>query len=95
MGDRRRQHVETFGRGKSFTETTYCSTFYGIVSIFGQRSTVGNHLYVTDRLEDGTLRHVGSHLGCFTAGNWLLGMFWGSTLFGTELTSRIDCQVVD
>ncbi|KAK7681465.1 hypothetical protein QCA50_015557 [Cerrena zonata] len=49
--------------------TAVDSTFKELVV----RSTVGNHLYVTDRLEDGTLRHVGSHLGCFTAGNWMLG----------------------
>ncbi|KAJ7824748.1 glycoside hydrolase family 47 protein [Mycena olivaceomarginata] len=35
-------------------------------------STVGNHTYLADF--DGTrIRHVGSHLACFYAGNWLLG----------------------
>ena len=37
-----------------------------------QNSTVGNHLYLADF--DGTsIRHVGSHLACFYAGNWMFG----------------------
>ncbi|KAJ7914446.1 glycoside hydrolase family 47 protein [Mycena leptocephala] len=37
-----------------------------------KKSTVGNHSYLADF--DGTnIRHVGSHLACFHAGNWLLG----------------------
>ncbi|KAJ6585382.1 glycoside hydrolase family 47 protein [Mycena capillaripes] len=36
-------------------------------------STVGNHFYLADRDDQGLIRHVGSHLACFYAGNWLLG----------------------
>ncbi|KAA1472069.1 seven-hairpin glycosidase [Dentipellis sp. KUC8613] len=36
-------------------------------------STVGNHLYLADFDESRTIRHVGSHLACFYAGNWLMG----------------------
>ncbi|KAI0070112.1 seven-hairpin glycosidase [Panus rudis PR-1116 ss-1] len=36
-------------------------------------STVGNHLYLADQDDDGRIRHIGSHLGCFAAGNWLMG----------------------
>ncbi|KAJ6588848.1 glycoside hydrolase family 47 protein [Mycena capillaripes] len=36
-------------------------------------STVGNHLYLADFDDDRQIRHVGSHLACFHAGNWLLG----------------------
>ncbi|KAJ7512675.1 glycoside hydrolase family 47 protein [Mycena galericulata] len=36
-------------------------------------STVGNHLYLADYDDFGLIRHVGSHLACFLAGNWLLG----------------------
>ncbi|KAI0261583.1 glycoside hydrolase family 47 protein [Gloeopeniophorella convolvens] len=36
-------------------------------------STVGNHLYLADFDDDRLIRHVGSHLACFYAGNWLLG----------------------
>ncbi|KAK7022107.1 alpha-1,2-mannosidase [Favolaschia claudopus] len=36
-------------------------------------STVGNHAYLADQDDQGLIRHVGSHLACFYAGNWLLG----------------------
>ncbi|KAJ7269964.1 glycoside hydrolase family 47 protein [Mycena rebaudengoi] len=38
-----------------------------------RRSTVGNHLYIADYDSQKRIRHVGSHLACFHAGNWLLG----------------------
>ncbi|KAJ7176363.1 glycoside hydrolase family 47 protein [Mycena crocata] len=36
-------------------------------------STIGNHLYLADMDGSRRIRHVGSHLACFHAGNWLLG----------------------
>ncbi|KAI0044946.1 glycoside hydrolase family 47 protein, partial [Auriscalpium vulgare] len=36
-------------------------------------STVGNHVYLADFDDNRQIRHVGSHLACFYAGNWLLG----------------------
>ena len=36
-------------------------------------STVGNHVYLADYDDQKQIRHVGSHLECFLAGNWLLG----------------------
>lgn len=36
-------------------------------------STAGNHVYLADIDNQGLVRHVGSHLACFLAGNWLLG----------------------
>ncbi|KAJ7643767.1 glycoside hydrolase family 47 protein [Roridomyces roridus] len=36
-------------------------------------STVGNFSYLADFDDSGRIRHVGSHLACFYAGNWLLG----------------------
>ena len=41
----------------------------------GETSTVGNHVYLADYDSQGHIRHVGSHLACFCAGNWLLGNF--------------------
>ncbi|KAJ7158364.1 glycoside hydrolase family 47 protein [Mycena crocata] len=38
-----------------------------------RNSTVGNHLYLADFDSNRNIRHVGSHLACFHAGNWLLG----------------------
>jgi hypothetical protein len=37
-------------------------------------STVGDHVYLADYDDEKRIRHVGSHLECFLAGNWLLGM---------------------
>ena len=36
-------------------------------------STIGNYVYLADLDDEGLIRHVGSHLACFYAGNWLLG----------------------
>ncbi|KAI0298746.1 hypothetical protein B0F90DRAFT_1732159 [Multifurca ochricompacta] len=38
-----------------------------------KESTVGHHVYLADLDDRGLIRHVGSHLACFHAGNWLLG----------------------
>jgi hypothetical protein len=38
-------------------------------------STVGNHVYLADFDDNRRIRHVGSHLACFHAGNWLLGNY--------------------
>ncbi|KAJ7889770.1 seven-hairpin glycosidase [Mycena leptocephala] len=43
------------------------------VDILLKISTVGNHTYLADMDDDGQIRHVGSHLACFHAGNWLYG----------------------
>lgn len=37
-----------------------------------QTSTVKDWQYMAD-WDDGTIIHIGSHLECFHAGNWLLG----------------------
>ena len=37
-------------------------------------SIVGDHVYLADYDDDRRIRHVGSHLECFHAGNWLLGI---------------------
>ena len=39
-------------------------------------STVGNHVYLADYDDEKRIRHVGSHLACFYAGNWLLGIIF-------------------
>ncbi|KAM5533998.1 hypothetical protein V8D89_012318 [Ganoderma adspersum] len=36
-------------------------------------STVGNWTYLADLDDSGTIRHIGSHLACFMAGNWIMG----------------------
>ncbi|KAH9003477.1 glycoside hydrolase family 47 protein [Lactarius hatsudake] len=36
-------------------------------------STVGDHVYLADIDDNGSVQPVGSHLECFHAGNWMLG----------------------
>ncbi|KAF7363178.1 alpha-1,2-Mannosidase [Mycena venus] len=38
-----------------------------------RNSTVGGHMYLADYDAEQLIRHVGSHLACYYAGNWLLG----------------------
>ncbi|KAF7367205.1 alpha-1,2-Mannosidase [Mycena sanguinolenta] len=38
-----------------------------------RNSTVGGHMYLADYDAQQLIRHVGSHLACYYAGNWLLG----------------------
>ncbi|KAM5534000.1 hypothetical protein V8D89_012320 [Ganoderma adspersum] len=38
-----------------------------------RRSTVGNWTYLADQDDSGIIRHIGSHLACFMAGNWIMG----------------------
>ncbi|KAJ6557526.1 glycoside hydrolase family 47 protein [Mycena capillaripes] len=38
-----------------------------------KKSTVGNRTYLADMDNDGNILHIGSHLACFHAGNWLYG----------------------
>ena len=39
-------------------------------------STAGGHVYLADYDDEKLIRHVGSHLECFHAGNWLLGIIF-------------------
>ncbi|CAL1699168.1 unnamed protein product [Somion occarium] len=56
-------------------------------------STVGNHLYLADQQDDGTLRHIGSHLECFHAGNWMFGgrLLDNQTIVDTGLELNEAC----
>ncbi|KAJ7255450.1 glycoside hydrolase family 47 protein [Mycena haematopus] len=38
-----------------------------------RNSTVGGYMYLADYDDQHRIRHVGSHLACYYAGNWLLG----------------------
>ncbi|OBZ67537.1 Mannosyl-oligosaccharide alpha-1,2-mannosidase 1B [Grifola frondosa] len=51
---------------------TWATAVDSSMRILARTSTVGNHQYVAD-LNSGRISHVGSHLACFLAGNWLLG----------------------
>ncbi|KAK7044657.1 alpha-1,2-mannosidase [Favolaschia claudopus] len=58
-----------------------------------KKSTVGDHTYLADYDSDGKIRHVGSHLACFHAGNWLLGgkLVQNQTIIKTALELNDAC----
>ncbi|KZS96315.1 glycoside hydrolase family 47 protein [Sistotremastrum niveocremeum HHB9708] len=52
--------------------TTWLTAVDSSIKTLKKTSTVGGHVYLADF--DGTqIRHIGSHLACFHAGNWILG----------------------
>ena len=60
-----------------------------VVSLMTEKtSTVGNHVYLADYDTRGRIRHLGSHLACFHAGNWLLGMIHCYSFF-----SRVETKL--
>ncbi|KAJ7033729.1 glycoside hydrolase family 47 protein [Mycena alexandri] len=70
------EYLIKYARLTNTADTTFIDTWKTAVDssirTLLRNSTVGNHLYLADF--DGTqIRHVGSHLACFYAGNWLLG----------------------
>ncbi|KAF7299582.1 alpha-1,2-Mannosidase [Mycena chlorophos] len=54
-------------------------------------STVGDFWYLADRDDDELIRHVGSHLACFYAGNWL----YGGTLLRNQTIVDIALKLDD
>ncbi|KAI5117540.1 hypothetical protein M0805_004369, partial [Coniferiporia weirii] len=54
-------------------------------------STVGNHVYLADRDDNGNIRHVGSHLACYYGGNWLLG----GKLLGNDTIVDVALDLVE
>ncbi|KAI9067830.1 glycoside hydrolase family 47 protein [Trametes sanguinea] len=55
-----------------FADTWHTAVDSSIHTLLRQ-STVGNHTYLADLDDSGTIRHIGSHLACFMAGNWIMG----------------------
>ncbi|KAF7343284.1 alpha-1,2-Mannosidase [Mycena venus] len=71
-------YIDTWKAGSAATSHSLRSTLFPLPhftpnSYFAQKSTVGNHSYLADFDSSRLIRHVGSHLACFHAGNWLLG----------------------
>ncbi|KAF9049289.1 seven-hairpin glycosidase [Hymenopellis radicata] len=52
---------------------TWATAVDSTIKILFRTSTVGDHLYTGDTDSSKRVRHVGSHLACFTGGNWMLG----------------------
>ncbi|KAJ7243612.1 glycoside hydrolase family 47 protein [Mycena haematopus] len=57
-----------------------------------KKSTVGNHSYLAD-FDGSQINHVGSHLACFHAGNWLLGgkLLQNQTIIDVALDLNEGC----
>ncbi|KAH9941640.1 glycoside hydrolase family 47 protein [Epithele typhae] len=55
-----------------FTDTWATAVDSSIHTLL-RKSTVGGWSYLADRDDSGTIRHIGSHLACFMAGNWIMG----------------------
>ncbi|KAH9003485.1 seven-hairpin glycosidase [Lactarius hatsudake] len=58
-----------------------------------QTSTVGDHVYLADIDDNGSVLLVGSHLACFHAGNWMLGgkLLNNQTIFDLALELNDAC----
>ncbi|KAJ7213897.1 glycoside hydrolase family 47 protein [Mycena pura] len=71
------EYLLKFARLTNTDNTVFIDTWKSAVDSSIQHllkfSTVGNHAYLADQDDQGLIRHVGSHLACFYAGNWLLG----------------------
>ncbi|KAL4254782.1 alpha-1,2-Mannosidase [Abortiporus biennis] len=72
---------------------TWATAVDSSLKFLTRTSTVGNHLYLADRDDNGNIVHVGSHLACFHAGNWLLGgkMLNNNTIIQTALELADAC----
>ncbi|KAI0716519.1 glycoside hydrolase family 47 protein [Earliella scabrosa] len=55
-----------------FTDTWVTAVDSSIKTLL-KKSTVGDWTYLADLDNSGTIRHIGSHLACFMAGNWIMG----------------------
>ncbi|KAJ6538726.1 glycoside hydrolase family 47 protein [Mycena sp. CBHHK59/15] len=71
------EYLLKYARLTNTDDTTFIDTWKTAVDssikTLLRTSTVGNHLYLADFDGQRLIRHVGSHLACFYAGNWLLG----------------------
>ncbi|KAJ7185551.1 glycoside hydrolase family 47 protein [Mycena filopes] len=71
------EYLLKYARLTNTDDTTYIDTWKTAVdssiTTLLRNTTVGGHLFLADFDDDRNIRHVGSHLACFYAGNWLLG----------------------
>ncbi|KAI0261584.1 glycoside hydrolase family 47 protein [Gloeopeniophorella convolvens] len=71
------EYLIKYARLSNTDDHTFADAWYTAVDssvlYLMRESTVGQHQYLADYDDDKRIRHVGSHLACFYAGNWLLG----------------------
>jgi len=89
------EYLIKYPRLTNTDDTTFTTAWMGAVdsSIKNllRTSTVGNYVYLADYDDDGKIRHVSSHLGCFVGGNWLLG----GKLLNNQTIVDIGLQLTD
>ncbi|KAH9855351.1 seven-hairpin glycosidase [Lenzites betulinus] len=75
-----------------FADTWHTAVDSSIHTLLRQ-STVGNHTYLADLDDSRTIRHIGSHLACFMAGNWIMGgkMLNNNTIVNIGLQLNEGC----
>jgi len=66
------KYARMFPNAPSELATTWLTAVDSSIRELVRTSTVGGHTYVAD-FDGENIRHVGSHLECFNAGNWILG----------------------
>ncbi|EJD51253.1 seven-hairpin glycosidase [Auricularia subglabra TFB-10046 SS5] len=54
-------------------------------------TTVGGHTFTAELDDQGRTRHIGSHLGCFSGGNFILG----GKLLGNDTIVKMGLKLVD
>ncbi|KAI0064325.1 seven-hairpin glycosidase [Artomyces pyxidatus] len=71
------EYLIKYARLSNTDDETFANTWLTAVDssirTLKRTSTVGGHVYLADFDDSGLIRHVGSHLACYLAGNWLLG----------------------
>ncbi|OBZ67538.1 putative mannosyl-oligosaccharide alpha-1,2-mannosidase 1B [Grifola frondosa] len=72
---------------------TWATAVDSSIRILARTSTVGDHLYLADLDDTGTIVHIGSHLECYFAGNWLLGgkLLKNETIINFALQANDAC----
>ncbi|KAF8631332.1 hypothetical protein AX15_002451 [Amanita polypyramis BW_CC] len=67
------KYAQLFNPQDSLLVDTWATAVDSSIRTLIKTSTVGNYVYLADYDDSRKIRHVGSHLGCFAAGNWILG----------------------
>ncbi|CAK5270522.1 unnamed protein product [Mycena citricolor] len=91
------EYLIKYPRLTNTDDTTFVDTWKTAVdssiSHLLKTSTVKNFSYLADQDDSGAIRHVGSHLACFYAGNWLLGgkLLQNQTIIDVALALNDGC----
>ncbi|KAH9051084.1 glycoside hydrolase family 47 protein [Lactarius vividus] len=89
------EYLIKYARLPNTSDTTFADAWLTAVDssikYLKKTSSVGNHVYLADIDDNGSVRLVGSHLACFHAGNWMLG----GKLFNNQTIVDLALQLND